>query len=161
MKPDLLKTYDDQYAAARARVADALSGADERPSGRLLRWIVEAGVNPYGVFSRHRDADQLRSAEGAAALLDRIDRAYRDGEVCFPVTETHGPYVHLGSNARDPETPNLFLAEIRTNGHGEEVVEGHRVNGFCPDLDAFIATFEAREREYEALARDFQEDPEP
>lgn len=161
MGPDLLQTYDDKYAAARARVAEALSEADERPSGRLLRWIVEAGVNPYGVFSRHRDADQLRSAEGAAALLDRIDRAFRDGEVCFPNTETHGPYVHLGSNARDPETPVLFLTEIRANGHGEEVIERHRVTGFCPDLDAFIATFEAREREYEALAREFLEDPEP
>jgi hypothetical protein len=38
MSHDLLKTYDDRYAAARARVAEALSKADERPSGRLLRW---------------------------------------------------------------------------------------------------------------------------
>lgn len=161
MGPDLLHTYDAQYAAARARVAEALSGTDDRPSGMLLRWIRDGGVNPYGVFSRHREADQLRSAEGAAALLDRIDRAFRDGEVCFPETETHGPYVHLGSNARDPETPALFLAEIRANGHGEDVIEGHRIIGFCPDLDAFIAAFEARERAYEALYRELLEDPEP
>jgi hypothetical protein len=129
MGPDLLHTYDAQYAAARARVTEALSGTDDRPS---------------------------------AVLLDRIDRAFRDGEVCFPETETHGPYVHLGSNARDPETPALFLAEIRANGHGEEVVEGHRVTRFCPDLDAFIAAFEAREREYDALAKSFlEEGPEP
>jgi hypothetical protein len=161
MKPDLLKTYDDRYATARARVADALSGTNDRPSARILRWIVETGVNPHNVFSWHYDADQLRSAEGAATLLNRIDRAFRNGKICFPETEAHGPYIQIGSSARDPETPKLFLAEIRANGHGADVIEGHRIIGFCPDLDAFIATFEAREKEYEALAREFLEDPEP
>lgn len=162
MGPNLLQTYDAQYATARARVAEALSGTDDRPSGVLLRWIRDTGVNPYGVFSRHRDADQLHSAEGAAALLDRIDRAFRDGKICFPDTETQGPYIQIGSSARDPETPKIFLAEIRANGHGADVIEGHRIIGFCPDLDAFIAAFEAREREYEALARDLLDwDPAP
>lgn len=162
MKPDLLKTYDDQYAAARARIADALSGANDRPSARILRWIIETGVNPHSVFSWHHDADQLRSAEGAATLLNRIDRAFRDGKICFPETEAHGPYIQIGSSARDPETPKIFLAEIRANGHGADVIEGHRIIGFCPDLDAFIAAFEAREREYEALARDLLDwDPAP
>jgi hypothetical protein len=162
MTQDLLKTYDDQYAAARTRVAGALSGTDDRPSAVILRWIVETGVNPHNVFSWHQDADQLRSAEGAATLLNRIDRAFRDGEICFPETETHGPYIHLGSNARDPETPKVFLEEIRANGHGADVIEGHRIIGFCTDLDTFIATFEAREREYEALARDLMGwDPAP
>ena len=161
MSPDILKTYDEQYAAARARVADALSGTNDRPSARILRWIVETGVNPHNVFSWHHDADQLRSAEGAARLLNRIDRAFRDGKICFPETEAHGPYIQIGSSASDPETPKIFLAEIRANGHGADVIEGHRITGFGPDLDTFIATFEAREREYEALAREFLEDPEP
>lgn len=161
MKTDLLKDFDDRYAAARARVADALSGANDRPSARILRWIVETGVNPHAVFSWHHDADQLHSAEGAATLLNRIDQAFRDDKICFPNTENHGPYIHIGSSAHDPETPKLFLTEIWANGHEGEVIEGHRIIGFCPDLDTFIATFEAREREYEALAREFLEDPEP
>lgn len=164
MGTDLLQTYDEQYAAARARVAEALSEADDRPSGVLLRWILDRGVNPYEVFSRHRDACQIRSAEEAASLLHRIDRAVEDGEVCFPETESHGPYVHLGSSALDPETPEIFLAEIRANGHGENVIDGHRVTGFCEDLDAFIATFEAWEKKYAEMTHrlsDFLDAPEP
>lgn len=133
-----------------------------RPSARILRWIVETGVNPHNVFSWHHNADQLRSAEGAARLLNRIDRAFRDGKICFEETEAHGPYIQICSSARDRETPKIFLVEIRANGHGADVIEGHRITGFCPDLDAFIATFEAREREYEALARELMDlGPEP
>lgn len=161
MKHDLLKTYDDRYAKARARVADALSGKNDRPSARILRWIVENGINPHDVFSWHYDADQLRSAEGTATLLNRIDRHFRDGKICFPETEAHGPYIKIGSSAQDPETPKIFRAEIRANGHGEDVIEGHRIIGFCPDLDTFIAAFEARERERELMYREFLEDPEP
>ena len=162
MISDLLKTYDDRYAAARARVADALSGTDDLPSARILRWIVETGVNPHNVFSWHHDADQLRSAEGAARLLNRLDRAFRDGKICFPETESHGPYIQIGSGPSDPETPKLFLAEIRGNGHGADVIEGHRIIGFCRNVAHFIETFEAREREYEALAKDLMDwDPAP
>ncbi|MCA9774885.1 MAG: hypothetical protein KC466_20860 [Myxococcales bacterium] len=161
MNPDLLKTYDDRYAKARARVADALSGTNDRPSARILRWIVGNGINPHNVFSWHYDADQLRSAEGAATLLNRIDRAFRDGKICFPETEAHGPYIHIGSSAQDPETPKIFHTDIRANGHGEDVIEGHRIIGFCPDLDAFIAAFEAREREREVMYRELLEEPEP
>jgi len=104
MGPDLLQTYDDRYAAARARVASALSGDDLSPSGILLRWMTGTGINPYTVFSHRDQADAFSSAEGAATVLDRIDRAIEEGEVTPHVQEVI---------AAPPGAFDTFYADVR------------------------------------------------
>lgn len=117
-------------------------------------------MNPWSVFSDPDFARGLATAEGAAGVLEALELALQEpGSICFPITAAHGPRIALmGRQSSSFEAD--FLRQIARHGHGEDVIQSHAVQGFCDDIDGFMAAFEAHLEESRKSFVDFL-NPEP
>lgn len=150
----MLERYDVGFAAARARIADALEGPQPGPAERLFRWVEAEDINPWEIFADPALARGMGTAEGAVGVLHSLNHALDDGEISFPITRAHGPRIAL-LDRREPGFEAAFLRQIEAHGHGEEAVETHRVTGFCTDMDDFMEDFDRAQAERSASVADF------
>lgn len=152
---DFLARYDASFARAREILVRAFETPDPGPAARLFRWIAAQDVNPWSVFSDPEFARALTTAEGAAGVLEALELALQEpGSICFPLTAAHGPRIALmDRNSSSSEAE--FLSQIARHGHGEDVIQSHAVQGFCEDIDGFMAAFEAHLEENRKAFEDF------
>lgn len=148
-----LESIDAAHAAARTRVAEVLMGPAERPEERLVRWIIENNINPYGVFAGGWMANAMESYEGIVSVMHVINHALTDdGEITFVQTARMGPriieYWYGESNFRE-----VFLKNV---GASDKVLEAFEPVGKLDDVEAFIAAFEEKEKAYAAFCEKFE-----
>jgi hypothetical protein len=144
-----LEKMDANYAEDRATVAAALTGPEPDEAARLVRWMVEKDINYYGVFADDRFAQMMGNMEGITGLLSSIRNAiHDDGAICYPRTEAHGLYVCFLDRG-EPNFQERFLDQIREQGHGDDVLVGHKVIGFADTIDDFMEAFDEAERNRE------------
>lgn len=146
---------DEQYAAARQAVLEALASPQPDEAARLVRWIIENGINPYAVFSDPGCAECMASLDGILGIMHSVRHAIRDdGDICYPVTEVYGPYVSF-IDRRHMQFEQEFERQISLQGHASDVIAGHKVIGFAETIDDFMESYEVHEKQREADFRAF------
>lgn len=152
-----LQDLEESYARDLASLLSALTEENPGPAERLMRWIFENDINPFSVFSSPNMAHAMGSIQGAAGVLFSLNHAFHDdGDISFPITEGHGPYIAM-MDAKDPTFEKAFKEEIARFGHASYVIAGHSVTGFARDVDEFINVFEEYERAYRETYNRFLE----
>lgn len=147
-----MESIDATHASARARVAEVLMGPAERPEERLVRWIIENNINPYGVFASGWMARAMESYEGIVSVMQVINHALTDdGEITFVQTARMGPriieYWYGESDFRE-----VFLKHIEKDmGHSPKVLEAFEPVGQLDNVQVFITAFEEKEKAYTAF----------
>lgn len=156
----ILETYDAAFSAARSYLLEALESPEPGPGERLFRWMDLSDINAWEIFADPELARSMGTAEGAAGVLQALNRALQgDGAISYPVTAWHGPKLALIERS-DPGFEEAFQRQIEAHGHGETVIDSHRIIGFCSDMDAFITSFDQHRAEMKAIFDDLHS-PDP
>jgi hypothetical protein len=151
---DLIAKLDARNGAARAVVLAALSGETSDPSSRLLRWIAANDINPWSVFIDPRLAAGFEAYPDMQGVLMSLQRCHEAREIAFVETEASSPRVVLMDD-RDPGFEKAYISVLQNLNVGSEVMATHMPVGKLDDVDAYIAAFEERERQYAAAFEAF------
>lgn len=148
-------------AAARAAVERALSGESAEDEDRLIRWIFEKGINPYGLFSNGGHGDAFSSFRGIHSLMGLLGHALRDdGEVSFvSVSGTEPKIAFIAFN--EPDFRKIFLRDLRAQGHSALTMKIFEPIAELDGVDAFIAEYERKEAESRAAFDEYMENRGP
>lgn len=153
-----LDRNDSQYAKAREHVLAALEGDQGLPENRLFTWAVARNINPWELFSNADMASGMGSMEGASGVLHTLAHAFHDdGEISFIRTKGHGPMIVMLDH-REPGFREAYMAEVRAQGHAENVLHIYELDCVLAGVEEFIADYEAHAAEMQRLYDSFDLD---
>lgn len=148
---DSMNKMDQRYAQARQGVIEEMTRPSPDEAVRLVRWIIENGIDPDIVFSDRRYADWMSRPEGILGVINVVRNAVRSKSICYPVT-AEGPYVSF-IYRHSMEFERMLMEEIYRHGPGPDVVYTHHVVGFAKTIDDFMELYEAGEKGCKATIR--------
>lgn len=139
---DFVDKMDQRYAKARQALIEEMASPAPDEAVRLVRWIMESGIDPDTVFSNRRYADWMSDPEGILAVMNSVRHAIRSRHaICYPMT-AQGPYVSF-LNRNDWQFHRMLMEEIERHGPGKDVIYTHSLVGFVETIDEFMEVYEA------------------